>query len=188
MNLKNEVRVMFKILTKEGTLQVNDAVIRLVMPFQKTSVWEMPTSQVMKLVRQPEGFATNVVVHSSEQPQRVLNGMPGKKADELFKLFPGVEQVVMPLALHWYQDIRLLARVVTYTKEAEANREVAEAEKYGWQVGDLSTTAGHVNVGRTATAAVLTGGVSLLLGASRSKDKLTIAFARESDWLERYKG
>jgi hypothetical protein len=58
--------------------------------------------------------------------------------------------------------------------EADAQRMIAA----GWRLQDQVAQAGHVNVGRTATGAVLTGGFSLLLGASRTKGKITVTWLR----------
>ena len=49
-----------------------------------------------------------------------------------------------------------------------------------------SGQAGQVNVGRTAGKLVLTGGLGLLTGVSRGKDKTTITFVRSSEWLEQH--
>ena len=49
----------------------------------------------------------------------------------------------------------------------------------GYEVQDQSSAGSHVNVGRTATAAVLTGGLSLLFGASRSKGSVTLMYLKK---------
>jgi hypothetical protein len=50
----------------------------------------------------------------------------------------------------------------------------------GYEVQDQSSAGSHVNVGRTATAAVLTGGLSLLFGASRSKGSVTLMYLKKT--------
>lgn len=50
----------------------------------------------------------------------------------------------------------------------------------GYDIEDQSTAGSHVNVGRTVTAAWLTGGLSLLLGASRSKGTVTLMFRKRT--------
>lgn len=50
----------------------------------------------------------------------------------------------------------------------------------GYEIEDQSTAGSHVNVGRTVTAAWLTGGLSLLVGASRSKGTVTLMFRKRT--------
>ena len=50
----------------------------------------------------------------------------------------------------------------------------------GYEVQDQSSAGSHVNVGRTASAAVLTGGLSLLFGASRSKGTVTLMYLKQA--------
>jgi hypothetical protein len=50
----------------------------------------------------------------------------------------------------------------------------------GYEVQDQSSAGSHVNVGRTASAAVLTGGLSLLFGASRSKGTVTLMYLKSA--------
>lgn len=66
-------------------------------------------------------------------------------------------------------------------------REVEAAAQHGWMIQGQAGTAGHVNVGRTVTKAVLTGGLGLMTGASRSKDKMTFTFVRTPEWLAQNK-
>ena len=50
----------------------------------------------------------------------------------------------------------------------------------GYEVQDQSSAGSHVNVGRTVTGAVLTGGLSLLFGASRSKGTVTLMYLKKT--------
>ncbi len=79
----------------------------------------------------------------------------------------------------WYHDSGRTTYAATYKDEKSMQREIEEAAKYGWVPQNTAATAGHINVGRTAARVVLTGGVGLLFGASRSKDKITITFVRD---------
>jgi hypothetical protein len=174
---------MFKATTKAGTLQVDETVIRLVMPFHQVQ-WEVPKEKVTGFVKQSSLFVANLVIYG-DNIYHAVESLPTKKAEELISLFLGVEVHVVPMGLKWYENISLLNYVATYKKGKEINDELVKAAKYGWHQADISTTAGHVNVGRTATAAVLTSGISLLAGAvSRSKDKITLSFSRELDWMK----
>ncbi len=48
----------------------------------------------------------------------------------------------------------------------------------GWEPMNSADDAGHVRVGRTVGAAVLTGGLSLLFGASRTAPTITLTFRK----------
>ena len=87
----------------------------------------------------------------------------------------------------WYDDKNRLTYVATYKKEEDAAEDVEEAAKKGWMPQGATATDGHINVGRTVTGAALTGGLSLLIGGSRSKGKFTITYVRTPDWLEEQK-
>jgi hypothetical protein len=47
----------------------------------------------------------------------------------------------------------------------------------------ITATDGHINLGRTVTGAALTGGLSLLIGGSRSKGKVIITYTRTPQWF-----
>ena len=53
-----------------------------------------------------------------------------------------------------------------------------EAERRGWQVEQVAAMGGHLNLGRTATGALLSGGISLLFGGSRTNSKVLVRFTR----------
>jgi hypothetical protein len=55
---------------------------------------------------------------------------------------------------------------------------VSEMMQDGWELVNSANNAGHLNVGRTVVPAMLTGGLSLLLGASRSAETITLTFKR----------
>ncbi|GHO77241.1 hypothetical protein KSD_50120 [Ktedonobacter sp. SOSP1-85] len=88
-----------------------------------------------------------------------------------------VRKPVKPLFGKWYEDPNLKVHVETYKSERELKKGVEVAGRHGW-VPQVDGMKGHINVGRTMTAAALTGGFSLLLGASRTKDKWTVTFVR----------
>jgi zinc-ribbon domain len=48
----------------------------------------------------------------------------------------------------------------------------------GWDVVNQTGLPGHIRLGRTATGAVLTGGLSVLAGGSRTADRVSITFRR----------
>jgi len=48
----------------------------------------------------------------------------------------------------------------------------------GWELMNSANDNGHVRLGKTLGLAALTGGVSLLFGASRTKEKITLTFKK----------
>jgi len=55
---------------------------------------------------------------------------------------------------------------------------VTEMIRDGWQLVHSGQSGGHINVGRTAAWALATGGLGLLLGASRAAEKVTLMFRK----------
>lgn len=62
---------------------------------------------------------------------------------------------------------------------AKANQEALILARHGYAASGQSADGGHVNLGRTVTGAVLTGGVSLLFGGSRTKGSIQVTFRQE---------
>lgn len=69
-------------------------------------------------------------------------------------------------------------QIKEYRTAQEFEADVARMQAGGWRLEDQIAQTGHINVGRTATGMVLTGGLSLLLGASRTHDKITVTWVR----------
>lgn len=85
------------------------------------------------------------------------------------------------MGLGWDTDNftkRVVVRVYGATESGRMEREMSELLEHGYQIQASAGTGSHVNVGRTVTAALLTGGLSLLFGASRSQQKVTMTFTR----------
>jgi hypothetical protein len=87
----------------------------------------------------------------------------------------------------WYDDNQKLSHVATYKNDKDAAKEADKAAKKGWMPQGATATDGHINLGRTVTGAVLTGGLTLLLGGSRSKGKITLTYVRTPEWLAKHK-
>jgi hypothetical protein len=66
----------------------------------------------------------------------------------------------------------------TYAGGGEAAGDAQVLSSQGWTVKTITGTEGHTNLGRTFTGAVLTGGISLLLGGSRTKGTITVVYER----------
>ena len=73
---------------------------------------------------------------------------------------------------------KVVVRVYKGNETRRMESEIAELIGHGYAIASQTGTGSHVNVGRTVTGAVLTGGLSLLFGASRSNDKITMTFVR----------
>ena len=74
---------------------------------------------------------------------------------------------------------RVGTHIGQYDDPVRMDAEVTSASTFGWTVKNASATGSHINVGRTVTPAVLTGGLSLLLGASRTKEKYIVTFEHD---------
>ena len=85
------------------------------------------------------------------------------------------------MGLGWDSNFYQKPVVVRVYKSNETKRmehEIAELLSNGYEIQAQSGTGSHINVGRTVTGAVLTGGLSLLLGGSRSSGTHTITFIK----------
>ncbi|SRR5260221_258784 len=172
--------MLFSCPCRVGQLQVDESIVQVVAPFKKL-VWSVPRESITGVTQQPGNMtALDLTIHTTQgmyQAQMVSKANLAK----FLAFFPGLE--TQAVGKEWYNDPARLTYVATYTNEKAMQREVEAAAQHGWMPQGATGTSGHINVGRTATAAALTGGVSLLFGASRSKDKLTITFVRTPEWL-----
>jgi hypothetical protein len=178
-------RIIYMLLEarcKTGKLQVSEeGFIRVQKPFNKTD-WQISCSTVTKFITQPIGLGLTVLIHTS-QGVFTIETFTKQNFEKLRSLFPAAQVQNHDRAVYWYQDVTKRAHATTYTNQKAMQREVEKAAQYGWMPQTSAGIGGHINVGRTATAAALTGGVSLLFGASRSKDKMTITYVRTPEWL-----
>jgi hypothetical protein len=73
----------------------------------------------------------------------------------------------------------VVVRVYKGSETSKMESELGELLQHGYTIASQTGTGSHVNVGRTVTGAVLTGGLSLLFGGSRSKEKITLTFVKQ---------
>ena len=59
-----------------------------------------------------------------------------------------------------------------------AQREASILAAHGYGIAEQSGAGGHINVGRTLTGALLTGGIFLFFGGSRTSGTVDITFVR----------
>jgi hypothetical protein len=76
----------------------------------------------------------------------------------------------------WESD--LPQYVATYKSVADVNAEIPYAAERGWAIQAVSSTDGHINVGRTAARVAVTGRMGLLMGASRTSGTTTVIWSR----------
>jgi hypothetical protein len=175
------MKMLFDEPCKAGRLQVDETTVQVIAPFKKV-VWSVPRQHVTGITQQVGAISVDLTIHTT-QGSFSASFVAKRFIAKFLALFPNSE-VSVPLGKEWYHDPTRLTYVATYTDEKTMQREVEAAAQNGWMPQGTTATGGHVNVGRTATAAVLTSGWSLLLGASRSKDKVTITFVRTPEWLQ----
>lgn len=83
------------------------------------------------------------------------------------------------LALPWYKDELKTVHIGSYHDTGVMQRDIEAALANGWVITSTSGIGGHINLGRTATAAMLTAGLSLMVKPSRQKDKIIVTFQRD---------
>lgn len=86
--------------------------------------------------------------------------------------------------LRWYYGTGR-QHVATYDDRAAFELEANKAARDGWAISSVTSSAGHVNMGRTAAKVILTGGVGMFLGASRTKGRITVVYVREPEEQDR---
>ena len=177
--------MLLDVTCKAGKLQVSeDGFMRVKPIFGNNVTWQVPCQAITKFTAQPSTLGcVTLLVHASGVSAYQIETFAEKNIAKLQALFPHIIIDKKPKPQHWYQDVTKRAHVETYQKDKIMQKEVEMAAQYGWMPQTSAGVGGHINVGRTATAAALTGGVSLLFGASRSKDKMTITYVRTPDWL-----
>lgn len=169
--------MLLKFLCKAGSLQLDEnGTLSVVAPFNKP-VWSIPLNSITKITTHPGTIATvNITIHT-QQSQYVADTVTKANYERLLPYLQNIE--TQAVGSEWYLDPRKLTHVASYDNEKQMQKEVELAMLHGWSIGGQTGTAGHVNIGRTTTAAVLTGGLSLMLGASRTKDKITVTYIRK---------
>lgn len=166
---------------KTGKIQItDDGVLRIQAPFKKT-LWQVPCADVTGFTVQPSVIMMVTLTIHTTTGNYTAETVTKQNAEKLQALFPNLQ--TQSAGREWWHSPTLLTHVATYTKEKDMQREVEMAAQFGWMIQGQSGQGGHVNVGRTAGKLLLTGGLGLLTGVSRSKDKTTITFVRTPEWI-----
>lgn len=173
---------MFSIPCKTGKIQLtDDGMLQIVQAFGKI-LWQAHASTIVGLTTQPGAMmALNVTIQTNQGTHYLAEMVTKANFEKLQAVFPHLQ--AQAAGKEWYHSPTALTHMAVYTNQKQMQREVEIAGQFGWIPQTSAGVAGHINVGRTTTAAVLTGGASLLFGASRSKDKITITFVRSPQWL-----
>jgi hypothetical protein len=170
--------MLLDIRCKTGKLQLEEGILRSVNILNKI-IWQIPTGEVTRIVIQPSGIAYTIFIYT-EKSTYTIETVTKANAEKLQSLFPHLETENAERATHWYQNITKKAHVETYTNRKHMQKDIEQAAQYGWVPQTSAGIGSHINVGRTVTGMVLTGGLNLLFGGSRSKEKITITFIRNS--------
>jgi len=85
---------------------------------------------------------------------------------------------------HWSRSKRARKRgthveIYDAKDERAMKREIRKATKNGWIVASMTSTDGHINVGRAALQVVLLSPLSLIFGTSRTRGKFTVNYRYE---------
>jgi len=178
--------MLLDVPSKQGKLQVlEEGILRVMAPFNKL-VWQVPCASVTGFSTKPGAMMTLAIVIQTTQGAQYVEMVTKDNFQKLQALFPGLENNSVN-GKEWYHDLRALTHIATYTNEKQMQKEVEMSAHYGWMLQGTTGTAGHINVGRSVTKFVLTGGLGMMTGASRSKDKITITFVRTPEWIAQNK-
>ncbi|MDP9237986.1 MAG: SHOCT domain-containing protein [Chloroflexota bacterium] len=124
-------------------------------------------------------YYTNPRPHVTNPQAHVIDGKPAVKGECSVCGGHAIGLVTEPW--QWFKDDTLASHVAEYTDSNVMQTELTLAAQHDWKP-DVTVINGHVNIGRTAAPALLTGGLSLALGASRSKSKFIVTFVRTDQW------
>lgn len=172
--------LLFHVSCKTGQLQIDETMVRVVAPFKKV-VWEVERSAVTKIIEQSSTLTVDLTIITATGAYSAPY-IVKRSVEKFLAFFPGLA-TTMPQGNLWYLDPTRRTYIATYTDEKTMQSEAEAAAQFGWLPQNTAGTAGHINVGRTAAKVALLGPISLVTGASRSKDKITVTFLRTPEWL-----
>lgn len=171
---------MLSIPCKTGKLQVTDEGMLQVAQFSKI-IWQAPVASVTGFITQPSALMALNVTIQTMQGSYTAEMVTKANFEKLQTAFPHLQ--TQSASKEWYSSPNALTHVATYTNDKAMQRDLEAAYANGWMIQGQSSVGGHVNVGRAVTKFVLTGGIGLMTGVSRSKDKTTITYVRTPEWM-----
>jgi hypothetical protein len=150
----------------------------------RNAAWLATPGAVTHFTTQPGAMmALNVTIHATSG-NYTAEMVTKANFEKLQAAFPNLQTQIA--GKEWYHSPSALTHIETYTKEKDMQRDLESAYQNGWVIQGQSGTGSHVNVGRSVTKFVLTGGLGLMTGVSRSKDKTTITFVRSPEWIAQH--
>jgi hypothetical protein len=171
---------MLSFTTTLGKLHVyREGILQVDAPFGRT-IYSVACRDVTGLSTSPGPmFTVDLTIMTTQGESPVFKMVKQDNFKKLQALFPHLqtEQFAATGSGAWWLT-SAKSHVSVYTDHKAMQKEIEKAAQHGWTVVGQTGTDSHVNVGRTAIGVALTGGFSLLAGASRSKDKITVTFAR----------
>jgi hypothetical protein len=137
---------------------------------EKLTSWDV--SEIADIEAVPDGYAglLRITPRTGSPLQIKFSGANRKAAEEFVREF----------GLHHNPPHRQVeVRVKEYANVKEFERDAEVMLQAGWRIDQQTPIGSHINVGRTAFPAFMTGGLSLLLGASRSNGAITVTWVRD---------
>ncbi len=175
---------MLSIPTGQGKLQVfSEGILQVVAPLARAPVYSIACRDVTGIATYQGKFPGTVdLTITTASSMRTFTMITSANAAKLQALFPHLQAETPELRMFrdksawWLLSDR--SHVSTYTNMKVMQREIEQASQHGWTVVGQTGTDSHVNVGRSVTKFLLTGGIGMMTGASRSKETITVTFAR----------
>lgn len=168
---------------KTGKIQVSEQGLLQIMQFKKV-LWQTACGDITGLTTQPGPMLTVNVTIQTTRDTYLAEMVTSANFKKLEALFPHLQ--THAVGKEWYHNPTARTYVGVYTNEKQMQREVQAAGQHGWIPQTSAATASHINVGRTAVKVALLGPISLITGASRSKEKMTLTFVRSQEWLAQH--
>jgi len=160
-----------------------DNLIALLPTIQFVDVQELPTQTFVQQIQPMQAPQVYQQPQYSPQQSQPITQTPPPAATKN----PTKPRWLMS----WYEDDSKLTHVATYEKEKDFERELEKAYQHGWIIQGQTARDGKISgrkvIGGAIVGGLLTGGIGLgvgaLVGAKRSKDKITITYVRGPEWL-----
>lgn len=177
--------MLLDIRCKTGKIQVTEqGMIHIVQPFNKI-IWQARVQDVTGFAAQPGLMgALNVTIYTTNDVY-YAELVTQANYEKLQAAFPHLQAARPGQA--WYLNQAARSYVGTYTDMAQMQREMEAAALNGWVVQSQSAVGGHVSARKVIAGGILLGGVGALAGAGRSKDTITVTFARSPEWLAQHR-
>ncbi len=78
----------------------------------------------------------------------------------------------------WFDDATATVQVQGYADERAADKDIREANKYGWHIKDVSGAFGQLQIGDTLTKVAVCTGVGILFPVNAAGGRLSVTWER----------